>query len=126
MNGWDEEKNRYCRQQSAAGGSALPPGKAAKAPAAQAPAVRLIVRVALTTLAAAQLDGRALAVMLQRMESLAGGDDGAPEWAQTHPDTSNRVAAIDQEMTALGVVVNTPLQVRWTELQAALLAPREH
>jgi hypothetical protein len=49
MNGWDEEKNRYCRQQSAAGGSALPPGKAAKAPAAQAPAVRLIVRVALKT-----------------------------------------------------------------------------
>lgn len=82
-------------------------------------------RVALTTLAAAQLDGRALAVILQRMESLAGGDDGAPEWAQTHPDTANRVAAIDQELTALGLLVNTPLSVRWAELQAALPAPRE-
>lgn len=82
-------------------------------------------RVALTTLAKAQLDGRALATMLQRMEALHGGDDGAPEWAQTHPETANRVAAIDQELTALGVVVNTPLSVRWSELQGALPEPSE-
>ena len=45
-----KKQDRYCRQQSAAGGSALAPGKTAKAPAAQVPAVRLLVRVALKTL----------------------------------------------------------------------------
>ena len=45
-----KKQDRYCRQQSAAGGSALAPGKTAKAPAAQVPAVRLLVRVTLKTL----------------------------------------------------------------------------
>lgn len=78
--------------------------------------------VGVRTLFSADLDARSLSRILARMERENGGTVHIPEWAQTHPDTERRVAAIEAEADALGPKVGSTIQVDWIGLKRAAYA----
>ncbi len=75
---------------------------------------------AVHVLARAHVDGSGLHVFLEKMEKAEAAGHSAERWLSTHPVTSDRLGAIDEERDDVGAYAVQPLDLDWKGLKKAL------
>lgn len=79
---------------------------------------------AVHVLARAHVEGSGMRLFLEKMERAEEGEHSATKWLSTHPVTSDRLKAIDDERDDVGAYAARPLDLDWKGLKKALGDPR--